>query len=265
MPDAPAPFDARLEQWAAYAATPWGRIRYAVVAHTLSVVIGDARGLRVLDVGGGDGRDSVPLAAAGHDVTVLDPSAALLAQAAEAATVAGCSDQLTTVEAGIDDLRDLERGELGLGEFDLVLCHNVLQYREDLRRSVGAVVATAGSGALISLLCPNPAAEILGRVVRGGDPADALADLDAPTTRSETFDHEMARIPVEAAESALVGAGCELVHRFGVRCVTDLVTDDARKDDPAYFAALRDLELALCDREPYRRTARFWQLVGRSF
>lgn len=258
-PDASA-FDGRLEQWAAYQATPWGRIRYAVVAHTLDVVVGDARGLRVLDVGGGDGRDSLHLAGRGHDVTVLDPSAALLARAQAGAAAAGCNDHLTTVEAGIDDLRGLD-----LGEFDLVLCHNVLQYRDDLRRSVGAVVAMADSGALISLLCPNPAASVLAAVVRGGDPAAALAALDATTGRSETFDREVDLVTVEAAHSALVGAGCELVHQFGIRCVTDLVADDARKDDPAYFAALERLELALCAREPYLRTARFWQLVGRSF
>ncbi|MHA3704077.1 methyltransferase domain-containing protein [Jatrophihabitans sp. YIM 134969] len=256
----PSVFDGRLAEWAAYQQTPWGRIRYAVVAHTLDVVVGDARGLRVLDVGGGDGRDALHLAGRGHDVTVLDPSAALLDQANAAATAAGCNDRLTTVEAGIDDLRTLD-----LGEFDLVLCHNVLQYREDLRRSVGAVVAMADSGALISLLSPNPAAEVLGGVVRGGDPAAALASLDDPTGRSETFDHQVARIDVDAAHSALVGAGCELVHRFGIRCVTDYVRDDARKADPDYFAALADLEIALCDREPYLRTARFWQLVGRSF
>lgn len=253
-------FEDRLEEWARYAATPWGRIRYRVVAHTLARVVGEARGLRVLDVGGADGRDSVPLAARGHDVTVLDPSAAFLALADEAATVAGCSDRVTTVQGGIDDLRGL-----GLGEFDLVLCHNVLQYRDDLRRSVGAVVETADSGALISLVCPNPAAEVLAAVVRGGDPDDALAALDAPTGRTVTFDHEVAHVGVEAAESALVGAGCEIVHRFGIRCVTDLVVDDARKADPAYADALERLELALCEREPYLRTARMWQLVGRSF
>lgn len=253
-------FDGRLAEWVAYQQTPWGRIRYAVVAHTLDLAVGDARGLRVLDVGGGDGRDSVHLAGRGHDVTVLDPSADLLALATAAAVDAGCNDHLATVEAGIDDLRGLD-----IGEFDLVLCHNVLQYRDDLRRSVGAVVGMADSGALISLLCPNPAAEVLAAVVRGGDPAAAQASLDDTTSRSETFDHEVARVTVDAAHSALVGAGCELVHQFGIRCVTDYVTDDARKDDPDYFAALESLELELCRREPYLRTARFWQLVGRSF
>lgn len=38
---------------------------------------------------------------------------------------------------------------------------------------------------------------------------------------------------------------------------------DARKHDPAFHADLERLELALCDREPYVRTARMWQVVAR--
>ena len=49
---------------------------------------------------------------------------------------------------------------------------------------------------------------------------------------------------------------------YGIQCVTHLVPN-RRKDEPAFFAELEALELALCDREPYLRVARFWQLVSR--
>lgn len=54
-----------------------------------------------------------------------------------------------------------------------------------------------------------------------------------------------------------------MVARFGIRCVTDYIADDARKHDPDFYADLEQLELALCDREPFLRTARMWQLIGR--
>lgn len=38
---------------------------------------------RVVDVGGGAGNQSVPLAQAGYDVTIVDPSPAMLERAAE--------------------------------------------------------------------------------------------------------------------------------------------------------------------------------------
>ena len=68
----------QLDAWRAYAATPWGRIRYAVVEETLrreTARLG--AGLRILDVGGGDGRDAIPLARRGHRVTILDRSPAV--------------------------------------------------------------------------------------------------------------------------------------------------------------------------------------------
>lgn len=77
----------------------------------------------MLDVGGGDGGDSVGLAAEAHDVTVVDPSADLLAEASAGAERAGVADRLHVVRA---DLADLPR--LGLPPADLVVCHFVLQY-----------------------------------------------------------------------------------------------------------------------------------------
>ena len=65
--------------WALWQDSPWGRLRYHVVARLLrswTADLGD--GLRVLDAGGGDGRDALPFALAGHEVTVLDRSPEML-------------------------------------------------------------------------------------------------------------------------------------------------------------------------------------------
>jgi S-adenosylmethionine-dependent methyltransferase len=43
----------------------------------------------------------------------------------------------------------------------------------------------------------------------------------------------------------------------------DLIADDERKSEPDFYAQLLELELLLCEREPYWRTARFWQLTAR--
>ena len=69
-------FSDKLAAWHEYTVTPWARIRYAVVAEVLRrhVVELGPHPLRILDVGGGDGMDAVPLAQAGHDVTIVDPS-----------------------------------------------------------------------------------------------------------------------------------------------------------------------------------------------
>ena len=112
------------------------------------------------------------------------------------------------------------------------------------------------------MMAPNPAMDVLSAAVRRQDPVGGLAVLDAPTVRGETFDHPMRRLEAAEVEQALADAGCTVEHRFGIRCVMDLIADDERKSEPAFYDQLLDLELRLCEREPYWRTARFWQLTA---
>ena len=253
-------FDERMAQWRAYRATPWSRLRFLIVAHTLSTSIARLGGgsWRILDVGGGDGGDALPLAQAGHDVTVLDPSAPMLAKLAEDAAEAGVSERLRGVQGHIDAIASLEHQD-----FDLVLCHFVLQYLDALDGPLAKLLQAVKPGGYLSLIAPNRPGEVLAKAARGVDPAAALALLDAETNRTLTFDHAVRRIDAETAIAALEAAGCEVVARFGGRIVNDLLPDSAPKADPAFFADLLSLELAVCDREPYLRTGLFWQLLAR--
>lgn len=136
-------FDEHLDAWQDYTGSPWGRIRYAVVAHALAREV-ERLGtgpLRVLDVGGGDGLDVLPLAQAGHAVTILDTSASMLAAADNSAARRGAA--LETRLGGIDQL-------VHLGEFDLVLCHFLLQYRPPGTADLAALVQAVRPGGLLS-------------------------------------------------------------------------------------------------------------------
>ncbi|SDF76835.1 S-adenosylmethionine-dependent methyltransferase [Blastococcus aurantiacus] len=255
-------FGDRAGQWASWQSSPWGRLRYAVARETTARAIAALPGrLRVLDVGGGDGADSLPLAEDGHDVTVLDFAPELLMQAQEAAGRRGVADRVRVVRADLDDLMT-GAGDEPLGTFDVVLCHNVLHYRADVPATVRWLARLARADGVVSVMAPNPAMDVLSAAVRRQDPAGALAVLDSPTVHGETFDHPMRRLGAAEAEEALTDAGCTVQHRFGIRCVMDLIADDERKSEPAFYEQLLDLELRLCEREPYWRTARFWQLTA---
>ncbi len=254
-------FDQRMAQWRAYRATPWSRLRFAIVAHTLSTTIERQGGgaWRILDIGGGDGGDALPLALAGHSVTVLDPSAPMLEKLGADATEAGVADRITGVRGEIAAIETL-----ALRDFDLVLCHFVLQYLDDLDGPLARLVGAVRPGGYLSLIAPNRPGEVLAKAARGLDPAAAFALLDAETNRTLTFDHAVRRIDAETAIEALQRIGCEPIARFGGRIVNDLLPDLAPKADPAFFADLLRLELAVCDREPYLRTGMFWQVVART-
>jgi S-adenosylmethionine-dependent methyltransferase len=232
-----------------------------VVRETTARAIAELPGrLRIIDVGGGDGADSLPMAEDGHDVTVLDVAPELLAQAERAAEIRGVADRVRVVHADLDDLGG---GDEALGTFDVVICHNVLHYRADVPATARCLAGLTRPGGVLSVMAPNPAMDVLSAAVRRQDPVRALAVLDAPTVHGETFDHPMRRLEASEVEQALAGAGCTVEHRFGIRCVMDLIADDERKSEPAFYGQLLDLELRLCEREPYWRTARFWQLTAR--
>ena len=133
------------------------------------------RGLRVLDVGGGDGRDALALAEAGHHVTIVDPAPAWLAQATRSAEHSGLTDRVSTVLGSLDDL------PLGTGDYDLVLCHFVLHYRPAGGEDIGRLSAMLRPGGRLSVMAPNPAARVIMRLTREG-PDAALAE--SPRTRS---------------------------------------------------------------------------------
>lgn len=244
-------FSEKLVAWRDYTETPWARIRYAVVGEVLrrqAAQLGEQ--LRVLDVGGGDGMDALPLALAGHDVTVVDPSEAWLGEAERRAAAAGTT--IATIRAGLDDLPE--------GEWDLVLCHFVLRYRDGTAQDVAALARRVRVGGRLSVMDVNPDGRVLRELLTGG-PAAALDELLADRAKVELFHTDARKVGVESTLSEAAAAGLTLVGVFGNRIANDLLLDDAAKHDPAFFAQLLALELELCDREPFNRVGASWQLV----
>lgn len=252
-------FSHRLAAWREYTDSPWGRIRYRVAEEILrrqtEELIDSGRSdgaLRILDVGGGDGMDALPLALAGHDVSIVDQSEAWLAEAERRAQDAGV--ELSTV---LGDLNALP----ALGEFDLVLCHFVLHYRPDPAGDLVALNRHVRVGGRISIMLPNPAGMVLRQLVLDG-PAAALTELESATKRAVTFDQDVRKISMEWLERRLSAIGLTVTGRYGSRIANDLLTNDALKHDAASFADLVALELALCDREPFVRIGGMYQVVA---
>ncbi len=244
-------FSEKLRAWQEYTQTPWARIRYAVVAEILrreASALGGA--LRVLDVGGGDGMDALPLARAGHDVTIVDPSEAWLAQARRRAHADGVA--ITTICGGLDDLPE--------GEWDLVLCHFVLRYRPADADDMAALAQRVRAGGRLSVMDVNPSGRVLRTMVNDG-PAAAIAELHAETLAVHIFNAEVRKVEADRIVDEAGAAGLVEVGRYGNRIANDLLVDDGPKHDEAYFGHLLALELELSGREPFNRIGFAWQLV----
>ena len=115
---------------------PLERLRYTVTEANLLRHF-ESGPQRVLDVAGGHGVEAVRLAALGHEVTVLDPAGAMLSTAIETADALDVADRLHVVQAGALDAPEVFAGH----EFDVVLCHNLLQYVDEPGEVLQAVIA----------------------------------------------------------------------------------------------------------------------------
>lgn len=246
-------FSERLSAWRDYTASPWGRIRYAVIEETLGRETSRlGTKLRILDVGGGDGMDALPLARGGHQVTVLDQSRPWLDEAERRASSAGV--QIRTIEGDLSS-------PPALGEFDLVLCHFVLQYLPAGTDDLMTLADFVRPGGVLSVVCPNPTAMVLRQLVCNG-PASALTELRADSKHAVLFDQDVRKVEMSELEDALGEVGMTVVRRFGSRIANDLLTDNDAKDETHYFDDLLQLELALCDREPYLRIGGMYQVIA---
>ncbi|MEV6443752.1 methyltransferase [Amycolatopsis sp. NPDC051716] len=210
----------------------------------------------VLDVGGGAGHQSFPLARAGYDVTLLDSSAAMLAKARQRLPAA-VRDRLTFVEADGADAEEAVGGR----RFDAVLCHGVLGYLERPEPVLDQLCRCAAPGGLVSIMTGNADAAAV-RPAMEGRWEDALAAFGARTeigvlglpTRADT---------VAELSEALRGRGVEPLAWYGVWLFVDWLDLSGAGPDPAEAERVAAVEFEAGRRDPYRRLSRVFHLVGR--
>ena len=107
----------------------------------------------VLDVGGGAGHQSFPLAQVGYDVTLLDPSPAMLDKARQRRQrlPAEARRRVTLVQADGEHADQAVDGR----RFVAVLCHGVLGYLEQPEPLVNQLCRCAAAGGIVSIMTAN--------------------------------------------------------------------------------------------------------------
>jgi SAM-dependent methyltransferase len=234
-----------------------GNVRTAVVWELLSAVLAEAGpDLVVVDAGGGTGGFAVPLAEAGHRVTVVDPSPDALAAL-----------ERRTAERGLDvaalqgDLSDLPQ-LVAPGSVDLVLCHSVLEMVDDPEVALRVVADVLKPGGRLSLLVANRDAVVLARAL-AGRPDEAAHALTDPHGRWGAGDGTARRWTLHAITALVAASGLHVEQVHGVRTVSDLVPSAVLDTEPGAAAALLALERTLSDREPFRELATQLHVLAR--
>jgi SAM-dependent methyltransferase len=215
----------------------------------------------VLDVGGGAGHQSFPLAVAGYEITLLDSSPAMLDKARQRLRKlpGDAQRRVRFVEA------DGERAAEALGgeRFDAVLCHGVLGYLEQPERMVEQLCRCARDDGIVSIMTGNAhAAAVRPALERRWN--DALASFDARTEigvlglpgRGDT---------VEELGELMRANAVEPVRWYGVWLFVDWLEFSGAvldADNSEEAAAIAAVELEASRRDPYRALSRVFHLVG---
>jgi len=233
-----------------------GRVRTHVIACHLRDHLLQPPALLVV-VGGGAGNHSIPLARDGYQVTIVDPSEAMLARADArlAGEPYGTASRVRLVQASAAGAHQA----LGGMRFAAVLCHGVIMYVDDPRPFAAALADLAQPGAIVSLVAKN-AATLATRPALEGNWAEALAAFDTDRqvnglgldTRADT---------VEGLTAVLAEFGVERITWYGVRLFTDGWTP-AHLGGDAEEQAL-EVELQASRRDPYRLMSRLFHIIGR--
>jgi SAM-dependent methyltransferase len=238
-----------------------GYVRTYVMHHQLLAHLPDPPA-SVLDVGGGAGHQSFPLALAGYDVTLLDPSRAMLDKARERLQrlPADTQQRVTFVEASGEDAAEAVGGQ----RFDAVLCHGVLGYLDHAEPVIDQLCRCAMDGGIVSIMTANARAMAV-RPAMERRWEDALAAFD--TTREVG----VLGVPghadtVDELSELLLQRGVEQVRWYGVWLFVDWLDLSGAPVDPAdtsQLTALAKVELEAGRRDPYRQLSRAFHLVGR--
>lgn len=251
------------DAWAALAeefvegayATVKGRVRTFVLHQHLLAHAGRPPAT-VLDVGGGAAHQSLPLARLGFQVTLLDPSAAMLAKADQRlrAEPEPVRRRVRLVEGAGERAVEVLGGE----RFDVVLCHGVLMYLDRPEPMLGALCRCTAPGGIVSIMALN-ARTLAIRPALDHRWAQALAAFDASG--------EVGVLGIHTRADTVENLG-ELLRRdhvtpeawYGVWLFSDWLDLPLAETD---VAAVAEVELRASRRDPYRQLSRVFHLVGR--
>lgn len=228
---------------------PWGRMFYDVMFRQLALP--ETPALDVLDFGAGFCVTAGHFARH-HRVTAVEPNEEML--------------RLKLPEEG-RGLRCIHGGIEALGQqegeaFDLVICHNVLEYVPDREQVLRELARVLKKGGVLSVVKHNLPGRVFARAVFSDDPGATLALLDCGDKEGNMFGtrdtygwEELVR------QCGQVGLSME--KRFGIRAFFGLSANDEVKRTKEWYDDMLELEVKACQLEDFANVAFFNHLLFR--
>ncbi len=246
-------------KYASYLETPEGRLRLDLAFASLQEFLPEVKGsLSALDLGCGTGATAIRLARLGAHVTLLDSSPAMLELAHRCAQEAGVGDRITIRLGDATRLADALTAE----PFDVILCHNLLEYVDDpgfVLRAAGRAMRAPSS--ILSVLVRNQAGEVLKAALQTGDLTAAEHNLAAEWGQESLYGGKVRLFTPSALDAMLKDASLSVTAQRGVRVASDYLPSRISRD--ADYDRILELERKLGTRPEFAAIARYTHCFAR--
>lgn len=235
--------------------TEKGQIREAVLSADLSFLWqtpaeSENSARTCIDIGGGLGQINSHFATAGYQVTHTDIAAEMVNGAKEEHSKQGIQHRYRYLQSSLQNLSDV----IGTEQFDVVLCHAVLEWLADPYAALTPLIERMKPGGWLSLMFYNLDAKLMANMIYGNfDYVNAGLQVKKKVRFSPNY-------PLKP-ESILARLGqfpVTLVSHSGVRCFHDYMRMPNHNAEQ-----LLALELQYRNKNPYRQLGRYQHLLLR--
>lgn len=202
-------------------------------------------GKKVLDFGSGHGVTASHFAK-NNQVVAVEPSEEML-------LTPDTENDYIQIKGGIESLRELETES-----FDVILCHNVLEYVEDKEEIFKEFDRLLKPDGIISVVKHNRAGRVMQMVVLLNDFEEAKNLLNGGNSMAKQFG-EIKYYEDEYLIEKL--SGYEVVKNYGIRTFWDLQQNQDIHKDREWQNNMMEMEELVAEIDEYREIAFFHHLI----
>jgi len=221
---------------------PWGKLLYKMVWHGI-----ECEGKRILDFGSGFGVTADHFAAS-NEVIAVEPIHEMLEYRIN-------NQMYVQIEGGIEQLKQMESQS-----FDLILCHNVLEYVENRSELIQEFARLLKPDGILSVVKHNKAGKIMQKAVLEYKIDEALALIHDGNLVSPNFG--VIREYEDSDLEEYGGGAFQTEQIYGIRTFFALQRNEL-KTGPEWLSKMFELECAVEEVPEFRNIAFFHHVIMR--
>jgi SAM-dependent methyltransferase len=221
---------------------PWGRMFYDLLFIQLN--LSHTTKLNILDFGSGLGVTANHFAR-WHTVTAVEPNSEMIENSRK-------ENFYTQIHGGVEKLSAFEGNT-----FDLILCHNVLEYIEEREPIIAELIRGLKPNGVLSVVKHNRAGRVFHNAVFWNDPQKASSLLDPHANDKSSYLGTQYIYSNSDIESWVKNHGGNIDKVCGMRSFWALGQDNSVKYTNEWYNNMLKLEKEAADIAEYRQTAFF--------